>query len=166
MTSQTYCLCMKTYSFLFLFRFSCYSGGGVSSLLLLLYWYCCGELPSAGTLYQFFDWKYKSTAFFFRSSWLRFQMINMRMNRHFKNSPKMRNIRVFIDDCKLGDWFVLYQLSKNLNRPFFMDFLTQLSAQYNVRYMVNFTIKVLSNSCHWPLGMRMRRTLTLTLVTT
>ena len=154
--------------FLFLFRFSCYSGGGVSSQLLLLYWCCCGELPSAGTLYQFFDWKYMSTAFFFRSSWLRFQMINMRMNRHFKNSPKMRNIRAFIDDCKLGDWFVLYQLSKNLNRSFFMDFLTQLSAQYNVRYMVNFTIEVLSNSCHWPLalGMRMRRTLTLTLVTT
>lgn len=26
--------------------------------------------------------------------------------------------------------FVLYQLSKNLNRPFFMDFLTQLSIRY------------------------------------
>ena len=26
--------------------------------------------------------------------------------------------------------FVLYQLSKNLNRPFFMDFLTHLSVRY------------------------------------
>merc|ERR1712203_61483 len=32
--------------------------------------------------------------------------------------------------CKLGDWFVLYQLSKNLNRPFFMDFLTNLSVRF------------------------------------
>lgn len=34
-------------------------------------------------------------------------------------------------DCKLGDWFVLYQMSKNLNRPFFMDFLTTLSVRYS-----------------------------------
>ena len=27
--------------------------------------------------------------------------------------------------------FVLYQLSKNLNRPFFMDFLTKLSLDYD-----------------------------------
>ena len=28
------------------------------------------------------------------------------------------------------DRFVLYQLSKNLNRPFFMDFLTHLSVHF------------------------------------
>ena len=60
-------------------------------------------------------------------------MINMRMNRYFKRSHKMDKIRAFIDDCKLGDWFVLYQMSKNLNRPFFMDFLTQLSVRYSIR---------------------------------
>ena len=27
--------------------------------------------------------------------------------------------------------FVLYQLSKNLNRPFFMEFLTKLSVDYD-----------------------------------
>ena len=27
--------------------------------------------------------------------------------------------------------FVLYQLSKNLNRPFFMEFLTKLSVEYD-----------------------------------
>ena len=27
--------------------------------------------------------------------------------------------------------FVLYQMSKNLNRPFFMDFLTTLSVRYS-----------------------------------
>lgn len=39
-------------------------------------------------------------------------------------------IEKFIRSCKLGDWFVLYQLSKNLNRPFFMDFLTHLSVHF------------------------------------
>ena len=32
--------------------------------------------------------------------------------------------------------FVLYQLSKNLNRPFFMDFLTQLSIRYTEKAAV------------------------------
>ena len=27
--------------------------------------------------------------------------------------------------------FVLYQLSKNLNRPFFMEFLTKISVEYD-----------------------------------
>merc|ERR1719411_1287103 len=51
----------------------------------------------------------------------------MRMNRYFRRSTKMDKIKSYIDQCKLGDWFVLYQMSKNLNRPFFMDFLTMLS---------------------------------------
>jgi len=61
---------------------------------------------------------------------MRFQLINMRMNRYFKKSSKMVKIEHFVSQCKLGDWFVLYQLSKNLNRPFFMDFLTHLSVRY------------------------------------
>jgi len=65
-----------------------------------------------------------------QSSWLRFHLINMRMNRYFKRSAKIVKIENFVTQCKLGDWFVLYQLSKNLNRPFFMDFLTHLSVRY------------------------------------
>ena len=55
------------------------------------------------------------------------------MNRYFRRSTKMDKIRAFIDECKLGDWFVLYQMSKNLNRPFFMDFLTCLSVRHALR---------------------------------
>jgi len=65
-----------------------------------------------------------------RSAYLRFQLINMRMNRYFKRSAKMVKIENFVSQCKLGDWFVLYQLSKNISRPFFMDFLTLLSVRY------------------------------------
>merc|ERR1719471_2534267 len=64
------------------------------------------------------------------SATLRFQLINMRMNRYFKRSHKITKIENYLNNCKLGDWFVLYQLSKNLNRPFFMDFLTTLSVRY------------------------------------
>ena len=64
------------------------------------------------------------------SSGLRFQLINLRMNRYFKRSAKIVKIENYLNNAKLGDWFVLYQLSKNLNRPFFMDFLTVLSVRY------------------------------------
>jgi len=65
-----------------------------------------------------------------QSPWVRFQLINMRLNRYFKKSGKIAKIELFLGNAKLGDWFVLYQLSKNLNRPFFMDFLTHLSVRY------------------------------------
>merc|ERR1712045_558253 len=95
-------------------------------IFLLLLWWC---LFITWVAILRLLWRAAQT----RSSWLRFHMINMRMNRYFKRSHKMDKIRAFIDDCKLGDWFVLYQMSKNLNRPFFMDFLTQLSVRYSIR---------------------------------
>ena len=52
------------------------------------------------------------------------------MNRYFKRSAKIVKIENYLNNAKLGDWFVLYQLSKNLNRPFFMDFLTVLSVRF------------------------------------
>jgi len=39
----------------------------------------------------------------------------------------MDKVRHYVGQCSRGDWFVLYQLSKNLNRPFFMDFLVTLT---------------------------------------
>jgi len=65
------------------------------------------------------------------SGGVRYQLFNMRLNRYFKRSKKLEKIETFVRGCKLGDWFVLYQLSKNLNRPFFMDFLTRLSVIYS-----------------------------------
>jgi hypothetical protein len=34
---------------------------------------------------------------------------------------------MYLDGCTIGDWFVLYQMSKNLNRRFFYDFLLTLA---------------------------------------
>jgi len=99
----------------------------INDKIFLLLWWWCLFITFVAILRLL--WRAAQT----RSSWLRFHMINMRMNRYFKRSHKMDKIRAFIDDCKLGDWFVLYQMSKNLNRPFFMDFLTQLSVRYSIR---------------------------------
>ena len=61
------------------------------------------------------------------SARLRFYLLKLRMNRYFKRSKNMDKVRNYIYKCSRGDWFVLYQLSKNLNRPFFMEFLVKLS---------------------------------------
>jgi len=63
------------------------------------------------------------------SATVRYQLINVRLYRFFQISSKADRIEKFIRQSKLGDWFILYQLSKNLHRPFFMDFVTDLSYQ-------------------------------------
>ena len=39
-------------------------------------------------------------------------------------------LREYITSVKIGDWFVLYQMSKNLNRRFFYDFLINLAREH------------------------------------
>ena len=41
-------------------------------------------------------------------------------------------MEIYIRAIKIGDWFVLYQMSKNLNRRFFYDFLLALAKEYEV----------------------------------
>ena len=99
---------------------------GFFQVFLLLWWWCL-----LITFIAIFRLIYRLAQC--KSSWLRFKMIEMRMNRYFRRSTKMDKIKAYIDDCKLGDWFVLYQMSKNLNRPFFMDFLTMLSIRVSLK---------------------------------
>merc|ERR1711990_761277 len=44
------------------------------------------------------------------SAVVRFYLINLRMNRYFKRSHKIVKIENYLNNCSLGDWFVLYQL--------------------------------------------------------
>ena len=69
------------------------------------------------------------------SASLRVQVVKMRISRFPKLSikffltryllvhPKKSEILQFLGSRPLGDWFLLKQLSKNLNRAFFLDFL-------------------------------------------
>jgi len=92
-------------------------------VFLILWWWMgmLGIIASLRLVYRLIQMK---------SSWIRYELLNMRMNRYFRKSKRITKIEIFIRQCKLGDWFVLYQLSKNLNRPFFVDFLTHLSIRY------------------------------------
>lgn len=60
------------------------------------------------------------------SSYLRLQILNQRVGR--TDITKHEKIIEYLNKRPLGDWFVLYQMSKNLRRHFFIEFLTDLSA--------------------------------------
>jgi len=64
------------------------------------------------------------------SSCIRYQMLRFNLLRFFKKSKQTDKIKRYIYNCQIGDWFVLQQLSKNLNRPFFMEFLTEICVRY------------------------------------
>ena len=61
------------------------------------------------TFFQTFNW------FSFRSSRLRFHLLNIRLNRYFKKSSKIEKIEKFIKKCKLGDWWVNHFFQKILS---------------------------------------------------
>ena len=54
-------------------------------------------------------------------------MFSNYVHRYFKHDENVAKVKNYIKRCSRGDWFVLYQLSKNLNRPFFMEFLVTLA---------------------------------------
>jgi len=55
---------------------------------------------------------------------IRFWLMKIKMHRYFKRSQNLDMIQEYIKNIKIGDWFVLYQMSKNLNRGFFYQFLS------------------------------------------
>lgn len=58
---------------------------------------------------------------------MRYFLMKMKMHRYFKRDEKIDAIKSYVMKCKIGDWFVLYQMSKNLNKKLFYDFLIHLS---------------------------------------
>lgn len=49
---------------------------------------------------------------------------------HISQSTKdQAGVRFFLDRCNIGDWFILYQLSKNTDQYFFSKLLEKLSPQ-------------------------------------
>ena len=61
------------------------------------------------------------------SSKVRYFLMKMKMHRYFKNNAHVKHIQHYINECQIGDWFVLYQMSKNQNKRFFAEFLTVLA---------------------------------------
>jgi hypothetical protein len=53
--------------------------------------------------------------------------MKFRMTRYFNDSDDADSLETYLTDCSYGDWFVLYQMSKNMNRRLFFMFLTGLA---------------------------------------
>merc|ERR1711899_498661 len=61
------------------------------------------------------------------SSEVRYFLMKFKMQRYFKNNAHIKRIKHYLTNCSIGDWFVLYQMSKNLNQRFFAEYITVLS---------------------------------------
>ena len=53
------------------------------------------------------------------------------MDRYFKNNAHINRIKYFLLNCSIGNWYVLYQMSKNINPRLFIEFLTVLAETIN-----------------------------------
>ena len=49
------------------------------------------------------------------------------MQKYFENNAHIKRIKHYLTNCSIGDWYVLYQMSKNLNQRFFAEYLTVLA---------------------------------------
>lgn len=65
------------------------------------------------------------------SSHVRFFLMKLKMKRYLKINAHAKHIQHYILHCSIGDWFVLYQMSKNLNKRFFAEFITVLALTVN-----------------------------------
>jgi hypothetical protein len=65
------------------------------------------------------------------SSRVRYFLMHVKMKRQFKNNAHVKHIQHYIRHCSIGDWFVLYQMSKNLNQRFFAEYITVLALTVN-----------------------------------
>jgi len=91
--------------------------------LVLWYWYIV--LTVLGCIRLFYRGCQVS------SSRVRYVMMRAKMHRYFKSDTNLKHVKNYIYHCSLGDWFVLYQMSRNMNRRFFADFLVILSKRVN-----------------------------------
>lgn len=65
------------------------------------------------------------------SSRVRLLLMRMKLKRYLRINAHCKHIQHYILSCSIGDWFVLYQMSKNLNKRFFAEFITVLALTVN-----------------------------------
>ena len=52
-------------------------------------------------------------------------------HQYITNNKQRQQIEHYVTNCSIGDWFVLYQMNKNMNKRFFAEFLAALSLKVN-----------------------------------
>mgnify|MGYP001237473094 CR=1 FL=1 len=53
--------------------------------------------------------------------------MNVLQIRHKYDKSSHKCLKYLMTKCHLGDWFVLYQLSKNCNKYFYREFIKELA---------------------------------------
>ena len=53
-------------------------------------------------------------------------------------------LKIFVENIRYGDWFVLNQMSKNLEHKFFVDFVVRLSTKINSKRLEGKFFKILN----------------------
>ena len=53
--------------------------------------------------------------------------------RHKYDKSSHKCLKYLLTKCQLGDWFVLYQLSKNCNKYFYREFIKELALEFKRR---------------------------------
>ncbi|XP_023324723.1 innexin inx2 [Eurytemora carolleeae] len=90
---------------------------------LLWFWHCCLIIAGFNRILT------RSAQLL--SSRVRYFLMKMMMHRYLNNNRHTKHIQHYILNCSIGDWFVLYQMSKNLNKRFFAEFMSMLSIKVN-----------------------------------
>lgn len=91
--------------------------------LIIWYWYMTlvfiGLWRLGFRIASIFSWRF------------RYLLIKWKVRRYFRKDENDRHIHHFIKHCPQGDWLVLYQMSRNMNKRFFADFISVLSRTIN-----------------------------------
>jgi len=62
---------------------------------------------------------------------VRYFMMKMTMYKYLSNNKQIKHIKHYLRNCSIGDWFLLYQMNKNMNKKFFAEFLALMSLKVN-----------------------------------
>ena len=54
-------------------------------------------------------------------------LMKFEMDQYITNNKQQQQIEHYVTNCSIGDWFVLYQMNKNMNKRFFAEFVAALS---------------------------------------
>jgi len=65
------------------------------------------------------------------SSTIRYFLMKIQMHRFLSSNRHAKHIQHYVINCSIGDWFVLYQMNKQMNKRFFSEFLALLSIKVN-----------------------------------
>merc|ERR1719483_147300 len=97
----------------------------INDKVFLILWYWHGVLIVAGIV------RVITRSLQLMSSSVRHYLMEMTMNHYLNNNKHTKHIQHYVTNCSIGDWFILYQMNKNMNKRIFAEFLALLSMKVN-----------------------------------